>query len=169
MSVKIKDTMSIPRTVPGGSPQGSILGNFLFCTTTDCFTSLTGEPSMEQLSSSSESETSESDVHVSPVREPPLFVSSTPSTRGQFAQFKPPESLANLSGAYKSEEESFDFFRVKRRYDFDTLSSSEPDSIYEQIEGATGKLHSIKSYVYIDDFNAIESVNLKSALSFEVH
>ena len=34
MSVKIVDVRSQPRTVPGGSPQGSILGNFLFCVST---------------------------------------------------------------------------------------------------------------------------------------
>ena len=43
MSVKIGKTLSTPRNVPGGSPQGSILGNYLFCATTDCFTGLDGE------------------------------------------------------------------------------------------------------------------------------
>ena len=38
MSVKIGKTQSVPRTVPGGSPQGSILGNYLFCATTDKLT-----------------------------------------------------------------------------------------------------------------------------------
>ena len=40
MSVKIGSTRSVPRTVPGGSPQGSILGNFLFCITTNAFAEL---------------------------------------------------------------------------------------------------------------------------------
>ena len=35
MSVKIRQARSTPRSVPGGSPQGSILGNFLFCATTN--------------------------------------------------------------------------------------------------------------------------------------
>ena len=39
MSVKVGKEMSDPRTVPGGSPQGSILGNYLFCATTDSLTS----------------------------------------------------------------------------------------------------------------------------------
>ena len=37
MSVKIGTEFSDPRTVPGGSPQGSILGNFLLCSTTNEF------------------------------------------------------------------------------------------------------------------------------------
>ena len=43
MSVRVENTFSEPRSAPGGSPQGSILGNFLFCATTDCFTKLDGE------------------------------------------------------------------------------------------------------------------------------
>ena len=38
MSVKVGTEQSTPRHVPGGSPQGSILGNFLFCATTDKLT-----------------------------------------------------------------------------------------------------------------------------------
>ena len=38
MSVKIGQARSNPRTVPGGSPQGSILGNYLFCATTNSLT-----------------------------------------------------------------------------------------------------------------------------------
>ena len=37
MRVKVDSVLSAPRPVPGGSPQGSILGNFLFCCTTDEF------------------------------------------------------------------------------------------------------------------------------------
>ena len=34
MQVKVGTELSEPRSVPGGSPQGSILGNFLFCVAT---------------------------------------------------------------------------------------------------------------------------------------
>ena len=35
MSVRVGSTYSEPRPINGGSPQGSILGNYLFCLTTD--------------------------------------------------------------------------------------------------------------------------------------
>ena len=35
MRVKVGDQMSVPRLVPGGAPQGSVLGSFLFCASTD--------------------------------------------------------------------------------------------------------------------------------------
>ena len=35
MSVRVGSNYSTPRPVPGGSPQGSILGNYLFCATTN--------------------------------------------------------------------------------------------------------------------------------------
>ena len=43
MSVKIGDVFSETRKVNGGAPQGSLLGNFLFCLTTDCFTRIEEE------------------------------------------------------------------------------------------------------------------------------
>ena len=38
MHVKVGNSYSHARTAPGGSPQGSILGNFLFCACTNEFT-----------------------------------------------------------------------------------------------------------------------------------
>ena len=38
MSVKLGNVKSVPKAVPGGSPHGSILGNYLFCSTTDQLT-----------------------------------------------------------------------------------------------------------------------------------
>ena len=35
MQVRIGNTLSTPKKINGGSPQGSILGNYLFCITTD--------------------------------------------------------------------------------------------------------------------------------------
>ena len=162
MSVKIGDILSHARSAPGGSPQGSILGNFLFCATTNKFTDLDGSPELTLEYDTSSSSSSASD-HSRPARLP-AYIVSTPSARGQFANFCPPQSLDNLSGEYESDEDdSFDFFRIKKRYEFDS-TDSENSSIYEQVDG-TSMACNIKSYVYIDDFNAVEAINLKGALS----
>ena len=47
MSVKVGSSFSVPRAVPGGSPQGSILGIFLFCATTDFFNRINADPVTE--------------------------------------------------------------------------------------------------------------------------
>ena len=57
MSVRFSGTYSEARAVPGGSPQGSIPGNYLFCATTDQLAqnidySATADISYEQLSAS---------------------------------------------------------------------------------------------------------------------
>ena len=88
---------------------------------------------------------------------------STPTSRGQFARFCPPETLADLSGEYVSDDGTFDFFRIKRRFSFD--SSSSDDTSNKEYGGESRRYSSIKSYVYIDDFNAVETVDLKSAIS----
>ena len=153
-----------PGQLPGGSPQGSILGNFLFCSTTNEFTYLTGEANY--ISSSSESSTSlDSIVTNSPPSAQinvrlPEYSSSTPSSRGQFANFNPPHNLLNLSGEYESEDESFDFFRVRQRFEFDTSSSDDPE---QQLKRVSETNKPVQSYVYIDDFNTIVSVDIKDA------
>ena len=40
MMMKSGTVLSSPRQMPGGAPQGTKLGNFLFCATTDCFSRL---------------------------------------------------------------------------------------------------------------------------------
>ena len=44
MSVKLNDARSIPRTVNGGAPQGSILAGFLFCVTINNMLNITKNP-----------------------------------------------------------------------------------------------------------------------------
>ena len=134
MSVKIDNVFSEPKSVPGGSPQGSILGNFLFCTTTNCFTQLDGEESIvtaDTTTNTSESDESDDAVSKSPVPAIPYSV-STPTARGQFTQFNTPRTLQDLSGSYISEDESFDFFRQRRAMPFDSSESdaSTEESIY---------------------------------------
>ena len=92
------------------------------------------------------------------------FYFSIDTTRGQFVPFAPPRTLADLSAEYESDEDEFDFFRVKRRFEFDSSSSSN-SSVYEQLTKDSELYHSLRTFVYIDDFNAIEAVNLNEALS----
>ena len=121
-----------PKSVPGGSPQGSILGNFLFCATTDKFTELNGTAPASLTLSSSTMSSEDEEMIIDSIQND--YYASTPSARGQFAAFAPPRTLADLSGDYESDEEEFDFFRVRKRFHFDS-SSSYDASIYEQIQG----------------------------------
>ena len=113
MSVKIRDSFSTPRSVPGGSPQGSILGNFLFCATTDKFASVNCRSfsSSDSSASSDDSFVTAPDTFAMPTT--PVNAISTPSTRGQFVNFNPPRCLLDLSGGYESVDDSFNFFRIK--------------------------------------------------------
>ena len=132
MSVKIGKDWSVPRPVPGGSPQGSILGNFLFCITTDIFAELPS-PQVE-LFAPVEHETESDNDPVSPTSwcsdtGPNTEATSTPSARGQFATFQPPRCLLDLSGDYQSEDESFRFFRNRDRLSFDSSTDSEMEQV----------------------------------------
>ena len=109
MSVKVRKELSAPRLAPGGSPQGSILGNFLFCSTTNSFAELT--PEVPTISSHVSTTTDENTTN-SPQPESlitlastPTNALSTPTTRGQFAAFRPPACLLNLSGDFESDDD----------------------------------------------------------------
>ena len=178
MSVKVHGTLSEPRPVNGGSPQGSILGNILFCATTNRFANIA--PPTAPVTSSLRTETSESSASshepsnqsaASTVLAPvPGVAQSTPSARGQFARFAPPRCLGTLDGSYISDQdESFDFFRIRRRNFLD--SSTEEDeprnnSSIQRIAGVDSWNNKfITSCVYIDDYNAIEKINTRNAVS----
>ena len=82
----------------------------------------------------------------------PTFISSTPTARGQFEIFRPPGNLHELDNEFESDEDTFDFFKIKQRFDFDSTSSGEEErerSVYN-FESETTR--GIKSYVYIDDY-----------------
>ena len=90
MSVKINDMKSKPRTAPGGSPQGSILANFLFCAMTNGLGRIKNVTNL-QIPFSPDSLT---------IARPDI-TTSTPTTRVQFSNFNPPGNLEdNLSGSF---------------------------------------------------------------------
>ena len=146
MSVKIGDSFSCPRKVPGGSPQGSILGNFLFCITTD---SLSDTGSVAQESAvSEESELSFHTADGSISQE--SFVSATSERRSS-------ESSSGDSG------DVIPFFRSRRPFLLD--SSSEEEMGEREIERIIGPMSNkeISIKCYIDDFNNIEKIRSRDA------
>ena len=162
MSVKVGKARSTPRPVPGGSPQGSILGFFLFSVTTNAFAELPSPFIEIRESVSTGSEASGNSIIVEDQVIPPVMVCSTPSSRGQFAHFQPPASLANLSGEYQSDEEEFRFFRAR---DLSFLDSTlEPSLEVAQVPNCTCP-EPISSYVYIDDFNMVEKLKIGNSQS----
>ena len=169
MSVKVNKARSAPRTVPGGSPQGSILGNFLFCATTNAFANLNSdEPTPDILSDTTSSDTQDSSEYSSCTSNELRTETavSTPTARGQFFSFRPPACLADLTGDYSPEESGFDFFRQRRSNFLDSSSSEE--EIQRQITINIPNSRSTKpisSVVYIDDYNAIEQIKVGGAIS----
>ena len=158
MRVKVGGTLSVPRTVPGGSPQGSILGNFLFCVSTS---ELSEEHDQINLSTESTMSfgangvsgsdvSSESCKHVSPIARP----------------IPPDQDLSALSGS----DDSINFGNFNRRRPIleDTVLSErynqdEIDDLLGEPVGWTEQAISTK--VYIDDLNTIEKVKQSTAVS----
>ena len=167
MSVKIGSAKSAPRAVPGGSPQGSILGNFLFCVTTNVFAELpspeidTEPPTTSDISNSS-CDYSQSDVSSVKSDTIEADATSTPSARGQFIDFRPPTCLLDLSGNYQSEDGSFHFFRNRRRLSFDSSDEEHLERI--QVPNSVC-VEPISTFVYIDDFNTVEKIKIQDARS----
>ena len=166
MSVKIGNEFSNPKPVPGGSPQGSILGNFLFCATTDAFSKLRAEVPEIDTSGSSSEDTVSVGEQLNPPSTPSTAI-STPTARGQFRQFLPPACLADLNGSYISDDE--ESFRFLRERPVNRISSSDSqDSEDEEINMTRNQAlcsDPIQSFVYIDDYNSLERLKLTNAPS----
>ena len=151
-------------------------GNLLFCITTNAFAelpspriyleSLTTSSSDSSLSSDDSSASLSSNmVSLAEVNNDSNMICSTPSTRGQFAYFRPPACLADLSGSFESdEEEDIRFFRNRNRLAFET-TLSDPSSIEEFIIPDSSCHEPISCFVYIDDFNTVEKVRFTEAES----
>ena len=174
MSVRIRDTMSTPRPVPGGSPQGSILGIFLFCATTDQFSNIAAElPLGRNLGN----------VTVSLSMNGEAISISSGDGVDEEEQVEPPTSTparlplpigagrpVPLVGEEDDDSFSFDYFRTRRP---NFLDSSDSDcSVYptnESINRALGidnhQTKKVVNYVYIDDYNAIEQVYIRNSKS----
>ena len=156
MSVKVGKNNSIPRSVPGGSPQGSILANFLFCCTVDSLSSQ--EPDRP---SPSRRQDIRNDIALpsTPIR--PIgyeaAVTSTPITRS------PSSSDSSL-------DESVRFFRARRPFMIE--SSAEGSFLLDQ-DGIDELLGIPDRWIdrateircYIDDFNNLSKVRLTGSVT----
>ena len=86
--------------------------------------------------------------------------SGSVSLAGADPNFKEPQS--DQCSSSSSEDDSIEFFRIKRRYDFDS-SESEPEVDEELLNiEYRANFKPLSTYVYIDDFNSIESLRLKN-------
>ena len=123
MRVRVKNNYSRPRPVPGGSPQGTILGNFLFFMTTDNLEDRAVEERTDTADESyatadesltwsentrmppwAASTSSEENDFLTPMFSSPTHQqTSTPTSRGQFARLTRVGNItSNLDGTYDS-------------------------------------------------------------------
>ena len=157
MSVKINGTLSTPRPVPGGSPQGSILANFLFCLTTDQLNSCL--PRVRDLNRTVEMEDNGRDASF-----------SSPET--SLSPIHRPESQENYELGLSSEEEElragdFLYFNPRNRIEDSVLSirasQNEIDRVFGLPDGWEPRKIQLK--VYIDDMNSVEKISNVNAVS----
>ena len=125
MKVKVGTTFSSLRHVKGGSPQGSILGNYLFCMTTK---NLGGAGILRSLNSTSDSSQGED---LGPQTSTPARI--TRNRRRTHPHNHPPtfdpgdadEAVGGSDDDHHDplhDEDSIRFFRFKNRMFFDTTS-----------------------------------------------
>ena len=170
MRVKVGSALSNPRTVPGGSPQGSILGNFLFCVATRELGEL-GETESEGNSEQDENSLGDGST-VSFERNG--ISGSDVSGDGDGVLMSPisrPGGLGLASNdSSNTSNDSFDFRYFCKRPTIleDTVLSArwnqdDIDAYLGTPAGWTERPLAVK--VYIDDLNNIEKVKQSTAIS----
>ena len=171
MTVRVGKNYSAPRLVPGGSPQGSILGNFLFCVATDKLGAAGNNHSSSSVLSTSASTISfgGNGVSVSDISSESRELMS-PISRPTTASPSPLNDslLRDLSTSSSDSSVNFQYFRKNHARIDDTVlsercSQSVIDAYMGVPEGWTDRPLSVK--VYIDDVNNIEKVKQVNAVS----
>ena len=173
MAVHVGDIASKFMYAPGGAPQGSVLGSFLFCSTT---ASLAKKKDHDVTANFSENGQSVSDIEEE-VNRPELELSPIS------APFRPstPPSLGQLDIESDSDDELVDLGmrRPSQRLLDSTVGSERMSESF--IEEALNLPPFVKTpptvKAYIDDYNIIEKVRVDSAIShfttqrpsYEVH
>ena len=161
MTVCVEDEFSTPRTVPGGSPQGSILANYLFCITVD------------SLSNDANPQPAVSPTKLLPrPRLPPIGAEARTSTPRRPTPTR--ETSSSDSDASSGADDSFRFFRLRRPF---TMESSGEESFLMPQPEINLELGVPERWVdtpvtvqcYIDDFNNIEKVQIEGAITHITH
>ena len=192
MRVRIGDSYSSPRSVPGGSPQGSILGNYLFCMATDELDKNIAFPldiNTSEVSCAMPSVEEEvhggADRNLDPLlariitEEPSEFGLNNITVLAEIPELCPPLSRNGVdvddSGdeSVRSSEDdldsSFHFFRPNRPgiiHDTPEPTYLTQREIVEHIGPIPGWTpRPLRLLKYIDDFNALEKTSVKCSVS----
>ena len=169
MSVKVNQAKSSPRYVQGGSPQGSIIANYLFCIVSHQLNNCADSANEIDLNRSNEtldfSANGDSSV-----------TGPDSSASGSCSPITRPHVHDDLSLCSSSDEEEilasdFIYFNPRRRWydthDGNNLSSLPTQTTINREFGLPqGWIHlPLAVKVYIDDINSIEKVNTVNAVS----
>ena len=161
MQVKINQTKSRPKAVCGGSPQGSILANILFCITTEQLIACQQTVNIQD-STLSTTHSFNSNGNHSTEHDDSVIVPLSPIAR----------PLMEIELDTESEEEEIrasnfiHFNPTNRWYDSELTDIAVQDTIDRAFGPTRGwnKLP-LQSKVYVDDMNSIEKCNRENAIS----
>ena len=166
MSVKVGNKMSKPKRINGGSPQGSILGNYLFCLTTDNLGSSIADQTGGRLLCTPTA------IRRNCQRVRPSPVAVVADVGGSNVEALDEDSLSDLSIDMEDSDGDYDFrfFRFKNKLVFDTddeeeivpLQQSDIDYLVGIPENWQDR--NIRKCIYIDDYNCIEKVRQRDAI-----
>ena len=122
MQVKVGNVLSLPKTVPGGSPQGSILGNFLFCCTTDEFSRMTDSGSSAQANSPSTVDFEKNGISGSDI-------SDSDNVQGYPSPIRRPVLLDLSNNDQVLDDDSFRYFKTRKKCHLMTLSNCHSEQL----------------------------------------
>ena len=157
MTVKINDAFSVPQHSPGGAPQGSIFGSYLFCITTEPLITVGSERPARLLPEP-----------CPPLEENGREVEMAVEEEAQHSYMQ----MQQEHGDAESSEDELQprFFRIQRRQEFDTSAETTFNATQGNIDAFFGIPQNWRPEkptvrCYIDDFNIIEKVSVQNSIS----
>ena len=166
MNTRVRETLSSARKLSGGSPQGSILGNFLFCITTDW---MERDADFSKATRDQEGRLAGEDLGLrglaSRVRESPIHPGPPPANQPRFPESiqgpvrrsssriirngPPAHSTPSIRGQFatfapdieddEGQDDSIRFFRLRRARVLDD-TKVQPRVSQEQLDAASGTI-----------------------------